>query len=49
MRVLLGLMRMPRGKDDITHLPPEQLAASILAKECRIAEMVAGIQKRLKP
>jgi type I restriction enzyme M protein len=27
----------PRGKEDITHLPPEELASSILAKEARIA------------
>ncbi|MCI0744494.1 MAG: hypothetical protein L0Y58_03715 [Verrucomicrobia subdivision 3 bacterium] len=31
----------PRGKEDITHLPPEQLAASILQKEQRIAEIMA--------
>jgi len=34
---------------DITHLPSAQLAASILAKERRIAEIVAGIQKLLQP
>ena len=39
----------PHAKDDITHLPPAQLAASILAKERRIAEIVAGIQKLLQP
>lgn len=37
----------PNGKEDITHLPPEQLAASILEKERRIAEIVKGIQKLL--
>ena len=37
----------PSAKDDITHLPPEQLAASILKKEQRIAEIVKGIQKLL--
>jgi type I restriction enzyme M protein len=37
----------PNAKDDITHLPPEQLAASILEKEMRIAEIVKGIQKLL--
>lgn len=37
----------PHAKDDITHLPPEQLAASILQKEQRIAEIVKGIQKLL--
>ena len=34
----------PNGKTDITHLPPEQLAASILEKEQRIAEIVGRIQ-----
>ncbi|MBI3464914.1 MAG: N-6 DNA methylase [Planctomycetes bacterium] len=38
----------PRAKEDITHLPPEQLAASILQKEQRIAEIMASIQKLLK-
>jgi type I restriction enzyme M protein len=37
----------PRGKEDITHLPPEQLAASILQKEQRIAEIMGNIQKLL--
>jgi type I restriction enzyme M protein len=37
----------PNGKADITHLPPEELAASILAKEARIAEIMTNIQKRL--
>lgn len=34
----------PRGKEDITHLPPDQLAASILEKERRIAEIIGRIQ-----
>lgn len=38
----------PSAKEDITHLPPQELAASILEKERRIAEIVAGIQKLLK-
>lgn len=38
----------PSAREDITHLPPEQLAASILEKEMRIAEIVAGIQKLLE-
>lgn len=38
----------PRAKEDIAHLPPEELAASILEKERRIAEIVAGIQGLLK-
>jgi type I restriction enzyme M protein len=37
----------PRAKQDITHLLPEQLAASILQKERRIAEIMQGIQKLL--
>jgi type I restriction enzyme M protein len=37
----------PSAKEDITHLPPQELAASILKKEQRIAEIVAGIQKLL--
>jgi type I restriction enzyme M protein len=37
----------PNAKEDITHLPPEQLAASILEKEKRIAEIIGGIQKLL--
>jgi len=34
----------PRAKDDITHLPPDQLAASILQKEQRIAEIMTNMQ-----
>ena len=37
----------PNAKDDITHRPPEDLAASILAKEQRIAEIVGRIQTLL--
>jgi type I restriction enzyme M protein len=37
----------PRAKEDITHLPPAQLAASILKKEQRIAEIMGNIQKLL--
>jgi type I restriction enzyme M protein len=37
----------PSAKEDITHLPPEQLAASILVKEQRIAEIMGNIQKLL--
>ena len=33
----------PSAKEDITHLPPEQLAASILQKEQRIAEIMRNI------
>lgn len=38
----------PNAREDTTHLPPEQLAKSILEKERRIMEIVAGIQKLLK-
>jgi type I restriction enzyme M protein len=37
----------PSAKDDITHLPPTQLAADILKKEQRIAEIMGNIQKLL--
>ena len=38
----------PRAKEDIAHLPPAQLAASIAEKEKRIAEIVGNIQGLLK-
>jgi type I restriction enzyme M protein len=34
----------PRGKEDITHQPPDQLAASILHKEQRIAEIIGNVR-----
>jgi type I restriction enzyme M protein len=37
----------PTAKEDITHLPPAQLAADILKKEQRIAEIMGNIQKHL--
>jgi type I restriction enzyme M protein len=37
----------PNAVNDITHLPPEQLVADILAKERRIVKIVEGIQKLL--
>ena len=37
----------PRAKEDIAHLPPEQIVASILEKERRIAEIVEKIQALL--
>jgi type I restriction enzyme M protein len=36
--------RNPRAKEDIAHLPPEQLVASILTKERRIAEVMENIR-----
>jgi hypothetical protein len=40
--------RNPRAKADITHLPPEQLAASILEKEQRIAAILGRIRELLE-
>jgi type I restriction enzyme M protein len=37
----------PRSKVDITHLPPEQLAESILKKEQRVAAIMAEIKTAL--
>jgi type I restriction enzyme M protein len=37
----------PRAKDDITQLPPQQLADSILQKESRIAETMMNIKNML--
>jgi type I restriction enzyme M protein len=37
-------IKNPRGKKEITHLPPEQLADSILKKEQRIAEIMGEIK-----
>jgi type I restriction enzyme M protein len=37
----------PRAKEDVTHLPPEQIAADILEKEQRIAEIMGNIKKLL--
>jgi type I restriction enzyme M protein len=38
----------PRAKEDVTHLPPEQLAADILQKEQRIVKIIGNIQNLLK-
>ena len=37
----------PRAKEDLEHLPPEELVESILQKEKRIAELMGEIQKTL--
>ena len=37
----------PRSKEDITHLPPEQLVESILAKEKRIIEILGEVKALL--
>ena len=39
----------PRAKEDIAHLPPEQIAASILEKEQHIAEIMGHIQRASSP
>lgn len=39
--------RHPRIKDDITHLPPEQLAETILGHERQITEIIERIQQAL--
>jgi type I restriction enzyme M protein len=38
----------PRAKEDITHLPPEQLVVSIIAKEQCITEIMEKIKTALK-
>jgi type I restriction enzyme M protein len=38
----------PRGREDITHLPPEKLVESILEKEEKIAEIVGRIKGLLE-
>ncbi len=38
----------PSGKEDIKHLPPGQLAADILKKEQRIAEIMGNVQRLLE-
>ncbi|WP_292530900.1 class I SAM-dependent DNA methyltransferase [Methylocystis sp.] len=37
----------PRGKEEIMHLPPDKIAADILKKEQRVAEIIGNIQKLL--
>jgi len=37
----------PRHKQDIAHLPPAQIAANILQKEHRIAEIIGKVSKLL--
>lgn len=40
-------IKHPHVKQDLEHLPPEQLADSILRKEQRIAELMAEIKAAL--
>jgi type I restriction enzyme M protein len=40
-------IKNPRAKEDIAHLPPEQLAESIMQKQQRIGELMADIKKLL--
>ena len=41
-------IKNPKGKEDVAHLPPEQLVASILEKEHRIVEIVRRIKAILE-
>lgn len=48
-RVSVNLdIKNPRGKEDVAHLPPEQLVERILEKERRIAEIVGRIKALLE-
>lgn len=38
----------PHAKEDISHLPPEQLIADVLQKEQRIVEIIGNIQKLIR-
>ena len=40
-------LKNPRAKQDAAHLPPEELVASILEKERRIAEIMVEVQALL--
>jgi len=40
-------IKNPHGKEDITHLPPDQLVESILKNEQRIAEIMGNIRNLL--
>jgi type I restriction enzyme M protein len=38
----------PRAKEDVAHLPPDEIAASIIRKESQISEIMTAIQKLLR-
>jgi type I restriction enzyme M protein len=40
-------IKNPRAKNDFEHMPPEQLVDDILAKEQRIAEIMAEVKQLL--
>jgi type I restriction enzyme M protein len=42
----LGI-KNPNAEDDFEHLPPVRLAADVLKKQQRIAEIIGEIQKTL--
>ena len=42
------IRKNPRGKADLEHMPPEQLADDILRKEVRIAELIQDIKVTLR-
>lgn len=41
-------LKNPRGKQDFDHLPPEKLVEDILAKERKIADLLAEIRVALE-
>jgi type I restriction enzyme M protein len=41
-------IKNPHGKEELEHLPPEELVDNILAKERRIAELMAEIKSSLE-
>ncbi len=41
-------IKNPHSREELEHLPPEELAESILAKERRIAEIMAEIRRNLE-
>ena len=41
-------IKNPRAKQDLEHLPPEELVESILQKEQRIAELLAEVRDSLR-
>jgi len=40
-------IKNPKSQEDFEHMPPEQLATDILAKEREIAELVEDIQRSI--
>jgi type I restriction enzyme M protein len=40
-------VKNPTAKEDVAHMPPEQLVESVLQKEKRIGEMLVNIKQLL--